>query len=36
VDKYYKEIEIMMIQANVFKDREAMMARFLNGLIGRL
>jgi hypothetical protein len=32
VDKYYKEIEIMMIQGNVIKDNEAMMARFLNGL----
>jgi hypothetical protein len=32
VDDYYKEMEIAMIQANVVKDREATMARFLNGL----
>ena len=32
VDEYYKEMEIMMIQGNVTKDSEAMMARFLNGL----
>jgi hypothetical protein len=32
MDKYYKEMEITMIQANVFKDREATVARFLNGL----
>jgi len=29
---YFKEMEIAMIQANVIKDREATMARFLNGL----
>ena len=32
VDKYYKEMEIVMIQANIIEDREVMMARFLNGL----
>jgi hypothetical protein len=32
VDDYYKEIEIALIRANVEEDREATMARFLNGL----
>jgi hypothetical protein len=32
VDEYHKEIEIAMIQANVVEDREATMARLLNGL----
>ncbi|KAI3465703.1 hypothetical protein Pfo_022366 [Paulownia fortunei] len=32
VDEYYKEMEIAMIRANVEKDREATMARFLHGL----
>ncbi|KAK4567280.1 hypothetical protein RGQ29_003193 [Quercus rubra] len=32
VDDYHKEMEIAMIRANVEKDREATMARFLNGL----
>jgi hypothetical protein len=32
VDDYYKEMEITMIQANVEEDREATMAKFLNGL----
>ena len=32
VDEYFKEMEIAMIRANVFEDREATMARFLNGL----
>ena len=32
VDEYHKEMEIAMIQANVVEDREAIMARFLNGL----
>ncbi|RVW89762.1 Transposon Ty3-G Gag-Pol polyprotein [Vitis vinifera] len=32
MDDYHKEMEIAMIQANVEKDREATMARFLNGL----
>ena len=32
VEDYYKKMEIAMIRANVEKDREATMARFLNGL----
>ena len=32
VEDYYKEMEIAMIGANVEEDREATMARFLNGL----
>ena len=32
VDEYHKEIEIAMIRTNVVEDREAIMARFLNGL----
>ena len=32
MDDYHKEMEIAMIQANVEKDREATMTRFLNGL----
>lgn len=32
VEDYYKEIEITMIRAEVEEDREATMARFLNGL----
>ena len=32
MDKYFKEMEITMIRANVIKDREATMTRFLNGL----
>ena len=32
MDDYYKEMEIALIQANVEKDREATIARFLNGL----
>ena len=32
VDEYHKEMEIAMIRANVVEDREATMARFLNGL----
>ncbi|KAK0597975.1 hypothetical protein LWI29_030422 [Acer saccharum] len=32
VDDYYKEMEISMIRADVEEDREATMARFLNGL----
>jgi hypothetical protein len=32
VDEYHKEMEIAMIQANVVEEREATMARFLNGL----
>ena len=36
VDEYFKKMEIAMIRANVIEDREATMARFLNGLIGTL
>jgi len=32
VDEYFKEMEIAMMRANVIEDREATMARFLNGL----
>jgi len=32
VDEYHKEMEIAMIRPNVVEDREATMARFLNGL----
>jgi len=32
MDEYFKEIKITMIWANIIKDKEAMMARFLNGL----
>ena len=32
VDEYHKELVIAMIRANVVKDREATMARFLNGM----
>jgi hypothetical protein len=32
MDEYFKEKEIAIIQANVIEDREASMARFLNGL----
>ena len=32
MDDYHKEMEIAMIRANVKEDREATMARFLNGL----
>ncbi|KAJ9175369.1 hypothetical protein P3X46_013932, partial [Hevea brasiliensis] len=32
VEDYHKEMEIAMIRANVKEDREATMARFLNGL----
>ncbi|XP_052193846.1 uncharacterized protein LOC127802180 [Diospyros lotus] len=32
VEEYYKEMEVAMIRANVTEDREATMARFLNGL----
>ena len=32
MDEYFKEMEIAMIRANVIEDREATMARFLNGL----
>ena len=32
VDEYFKDIEIIMIRANVIEDRKATMARFLYGL----
>lgn len=32
VEDYHKEMEILMIMANVVEDREATMAWFLNGL----
>jgi len=32
VEDYHKEMEILMIRANVEEDREATIARFLNGL----
>ena len=32
VDEYHKEMEIAMIRANVVKDREATVARFLDRL----
>ena len=32
VEEYHKEMEVAMIRANVEEDREATMARFLNGL----
>ena len=32
MDDYHKKMEIAMIRANVKEDREAIMARFLNGL----
>ena len=32
MDDYFKEMEIAMIRANVIENREAIMARFLNGL----
>ena len=32
MEEYYKEMEILMIQANVEEDREAIMARFVVSL----
>jgi hypothetical protein len=32
VDEYFNEMDIAMIWANVIEDREATIARFLNGL----
>jgi hypothetical protein len=32
VEDYHKEIKIVKIRANVIEDREATMARFLDGL----
>jgi len=32
VDECFKEMKIVMIRANVKEDKEAIMARFMNGL----
>ena len=32
VDEYFKEIKLIMIQANVKEDKETTMTRFINGL----
>ena len=32
VEDYHKEMEILMIRANIVEDREATMTRFLKGL----
>ena len=32
MEDYYKEMEVAMIRANIKKDRETTMARFLQGL----
>lgn len=32
MEEYYQEMEVAMIRADVNEDREATMARFLNGL----
>ena len=32
VEEYYKEMEVLMIQAKIEEDEEVTMARFLNGL----
>ena len=32
VDDYHKDMKILIINANVVEDREAIMTRFLNGL----
>jgi hypothetical protein len=32
VEEYHKELEMAMIRANVNKDEEVTMSRFLNGL----
>ena len=32
VDEHFKEMKIAMIRANVKEDKEAIMARFMNGL----
>ena len=31
-EDYYKEMEVIMLRANIVEDREATMARFLSGL----
>lgn len=32
VEEYYKEMEVLMIQAKIEEDEKVTMARFLNGL----
>jgi hypothetical protein len=32
IDEYFKEMKITMIRVNVYEERKATMARFLNGL----
>ena len=32
VDDYHKEMEITMVHANLVENREAIIARFLNGM----
>ena len=32
MEDYHKEMEVLMIRANIVEDREATMARFLAGL----
>jgi hypothetical protein len=32
VEEYHKELEVVMIKANVIKDEEVTMSRFLSGL----
>ena len=32
MEEYYKEMDIVMVRANIEEDREATMARFLTGL----
>ena len=32
VEEYYKEMDVVMVRANIEEDREATMARFLTGL----
>lgn len=32
MEEYHKELEIVMIKANVIKDEEVTMSRFLSGL----
>ena len=32
IEEYYKEMEVLMIQAKIEEDEEVTMARFLNGL----
>jgi len=32
IDKYFKEMKLIMILVNVEEDREVIMAKFMNGL----